>query len=111
VTEIKVGPAIGGRKNYVGRQESIFTRRLTSRSFPSFDMPTVKPYDHSERAVIVSSTLVVLGATGSRKIEAETLRLFALTSSAKVFPVPERYGRYQLSCQRLHPRFAPLRQI
>lgn len=86
MTEVEAGPANGGRKNCVGRRESMFARRLTSRSFPSFDMPTVKPYNHCERVVIVSSTLVVLGTTGSRKMEAETLRPFALTSSTRVFP-------------------------
>lgn len=86
MTEVKAGPANGGRRNYVGRRESIFTRRLTSRLFPSFDIPTVKPYNHYKRVVIVSSTLMVLGTTGSRKIEAETLRPFALTSSTQVFP-------------------------
>lgn len=81
MTEVKAGPANSGRKNCVGRRESMFTRRLTSRLFPSFDMPTVKLYKYCEKAVIVSLTLAVLGTTGSRKIEAETLRRFALTSS------------------------------
>ncbi len=91
----KASLAKDGRKNYVSRRESIFARGLTSppgqlfrikKSFPSFDIPTVKPYDHCERTVIVSLTLADLGITSSRKIAADTLYSLALTSSIQVFP-------------------------
>lgn len=63
------------------RADEVAWRGLqVQRSFLSFDMATVKPYDHWERTVIVSSTLADLVTGGRCEIAAETVsRSFTCT--------------------------------